>query len=96
MVSLGQEQYKDSLLTHSTVVFFCVFMITGFQLDDKFAEETMACNRKQNGHWFLKRRGISRIRFIGRLGTRDKMEIICVSQSFCLYLGLTRAELKLL
>ena len=84
MESLGQQQYKDRLLTHNSVVFFCVFMITGFQLDDKFTEETVACNRKQNGHWFLKRRGINRVRFIVRLGTHDKVEIIFLSQSFCL------------
>jgi len=65
--SLWQQQYKDSLLTHNTVVFFCVLMITGFQSDDKFTEETMAYNRKRNGHWFLKRRGINCIRFILRL-----------------------------
>jgi hypothetical protein len=73
MESLRQQQYKDSLLTHNAVVFFCVSMITGFQLDDKFTEETVACNRKQNGHWFLKSRGINYIRLIVRLGTDDKM-----------------------
>jgi hypothetical protein len=96
MEILGQQQYKDSLLTHNAVIFFCVLMITGFQLDDRFTEETMACNRKQNGHWFLKRRDINCLRYIVRFGMHDKMGRIFLYQNFSLSLGLSKAASKLL
>jgi hypothetical protein len=34
-------------------LFLLCFSSVGFHLNDKFTEETMACNRKQIGHWVL-------------------------------------------